>query len=144
MWWLCLWWLSLINGSFQFRRFCKNHENCEKILQKFWESFMEILRNFKNISIEKMLQKKFGTNLDIFLWKLWEFYAEILRKICGTCAKNLWKFRKILAKILQIFSRNFMEFLRKICKVYEKFWENVEKVGQKSWENYEKFWKIFL
>ncbi len=100
---------------------------------------VKIMRNFKNISLEKILQKKFCENFEMFLQKLWEFYVEILRMICGTLRKLYGNFEKYLRKFCKFFMEISWNFVKKICEVYEKFSENFE-----FCENLEKIFRTFL
>ncbi len=62
------------------RNFYKNYDKCWKFKKKFVEILkVEIMRNLKNILLEKILRKKF----------YWDIFAEIMIILCAHSEEDM-------------------------------------------------------
>ncbi len=92
-----------------------------KILQKYWDSFMEILRNLcenYNKFLVKKRKLKLCEILRIFRLRKYcrKSLVKILRYFCGIYENFMWKFCGKYVMLLRKFYRHFEKCLRKFCK----------------------------
>ncbi len=128
-------------------KFWRNVGNLEKIFEKFWTDYVEILWTFlwNLVKVSKNCWKNYGINVGLILGKLWGNIGVILYYwFCGNYKENrYWKcFFEILLKLARKFEEmwgilctNFLIIWWKFChiflwifgKTYEKLLEKYEK-----------------